>query len=220
MRKIVAALVVSAMVTSAASAQDALAPWFDADGFYNRPGVTLSRSLNDLTTCRAEALRLKTVRSINTNVPSAMAFTSSGAYDPVVSGAATGIASIMFAIQDARYNGSIEQIEFRDCALALGYRHFRLSDRSRTRFNGEADRGFTALVTAQTPAAGERNERETERNYFAADLAANHYQNAVPQVVDSPVIQPDAVEASVEAVSAEAGVAAPGPQPQRPSPPG
>ncbi|MEQ1493902.1 MAG: hypothetical protein ABL932_25505, partial [Terricaulis sp.] len=160
-----------------ASAQTALAPWFDSDGFYNRPGIDLKRATNDMTACRVEASRLKVVRNTNTQVNSGAAFSSSGAYDPVVAGAAIGIASIMFAIQDARYNGSIEQIEFRDCAVALGYRHYRLGESDRMRVNNEADHGFATLVSANTPADGRLNTGEVERNYYAADLVDAASQN-------------------------------------------
>lgn len=194
MRRIFAATAMAAALTMAASAQTALAPWFDADGFYNRPGVDLARATSDLTACRVEASRLRTVRNTNTRVQQGAAFTSSGAYDPVVAGAAAGIASIMFAIQDARYNGSIEQIEFRDCAVALGYRHYRLAERDRARFNGEADGGFATLVAAETPAEGRLNEREVERNYFDAEVTQTRYQNAAPRAVEPAAPEPAPVE--------------------------
>jgi hypothetical protein len=186
-------LAVTAVVTAlavTASAQTALAPWFDADGFYNRPGVDLARATNDMTACRAEAARLKTVRNTRTQVGHAAAFDASGAYDPVVSGAATGIASIMFAIQDSRYNGSIEQIEFRDCAVALGYRHFRTADADRVYANSVADHGFASLVAAETPSIGRLNNGESARNYFAADVTPSRYQNAAPRPVEAPVAPP------------------------------
>ena len=203
MRKVLWATAIAAALTASASAQTALAPWFDADGFYNRPGVELARATNDLTACRVEAVRLKTVRNTTTRVQSGAAFTSTGAYDPVVAGAASGIASIMFAIQDARYNGSIEQIEFRDCAVALGYRHYRLAERDRTRFNGEADHGFAALLAAETPVDGRLNEGETERNYFAADVTQSRYQNATPRVLGaaSPAEAAPAVAEAAETSS-------------------
>lgn len=173
-----AATLLALALSQTASAQTALAPWFDSDGFYNRPGIDLTRATNDMTACRVEASRLKVVRNTNTQVNSGAAFSSTGAYDPVVAGAAIGIASIMFAIQDARYNGSIEQIEFRDCAVALGYRHYRLGESDRTRFNGEGDHGFASLVAAGTPADGRLNTGEVERNYYNGELAASAYQNA------------------------------------------
>jgi hypothetical protein len=179
----------------AASAQTALAPWFDSDGFYNRPGVDLTRATNDMTACRIEAARLKVVRNTNTRVsPNSAAFNSTGAYDPIVAGAAYGIASIMFAIQDASYNGSVEQIEFRDCAVAIGYRHYRLGKSDRERFNGEADHGFAALVAAQAPADGRLNEGEVERNYFSAELAESAYQNAAVRTPPAPPVMPTTEE--------------------------
>jgi len=194
-----------------ASAQTALAPWFDSDGFYNRAGVDLARATNDMTACRVEASRLKVVRNTNTQIPpgSTVAFTSTGAYDPIVAGVATGIASIMFAIQDARYNGSIEHIEFRDCVVALGYRHYRMGESDRVRFNAEADHGFASLVAAQTPADGRLNTGEVERNYYSAELAPSAYQNgavAAPVVETEPVVPPEERAAAVET---EAGEAAP-----------
>jgi hypothetical protein len=178
-------------LAQSASAQTALAPWFDSDGFYNRPGIDVTRATNDMTACRIEASRLKVVRNTNSRVQSGAAFTSAGAYDPVVAGAAIGIASIMFAIQDARYNGSIEQIEFRDCAVALGYRHYRLGDSDRERFDGEADHGFVSLVSASIPVEGRLNTGEIERNYFAADLVDAAYQNPPPrEVAVAPVVTP------------------------------
>ena len=207
MRRILAAAAASVTLMAAASAQDvALAPWFDSDGFYNRPGAALDRVSNDMTACRAEAVRLRTVRNTNSQVSGA-AFTTSGAYDPVVAGAAAGIASILVAIQDARYNGSIEQIEFRDCAVALGYRHYRLGDHDRTRFNAEADHGFAALVAAGAPADGRLNEGERERNYFDAATAANQYQNAEP--LPPPAAVPVAPVAEGEAPPAAAPTAVP-----------
>ena len=207
MRRILAAAAASVTLMAAASAQDvALAPWFDSDGFYNRPGAALDRVSNDMTACRAEAVRLRTVRNTNSQVSGA-AFTTSGAYDPVVAGAAAGIASILVAIQDARYNGSIEQIEFRDCAVALGYRHYRLGDRDRTRFNAEPDHGFAALVAAGAPADGRLNEGERERNYFDAATAANQYQNAEP--LPPPAAVPVASVAEGEAPPAAAPTAVP-----------
>ena len=205
LRRIAAAAMFFALALShGASAQTGLAPWFDADGFYNRPGVNLARVTNDMTACRVEASRLKVVRNTNTRVDSGVAFTSSGAYDPVVAGAAVGIASIMFAIQDARYNGSIEQIEFRDCAVALGYRHYRLDGSDRARFNGEADHGFASLVAASAPADGRLNTGEVERNYYAAQLAPSAYQNPSPRE-QAPVIPPASPvsPATIETASAD-----------------
>lgn len=178
MRRTLIAAALAAATTVTASAQEApLAPWFDAGGFYNRPGVDLARASSDLGACRVEAARLKTVRNTNTRVNTGAAFTANGQYDPVVSGAAVGLASIMFAIQDANYNGSIEQIEFRDCAVALGYRHYRLGESERARFNALPDQGFAALVAASAPVAGRYNDSETERNYFAADITTTPFQN-------------------------------------------
>ncbi|MCX7357324.1 MAG: hypothetical protein NT015_04145 [Alphaproteobacteria bacterium] len=177
----IAASLVALVLVQPALAQTALAPWFDADGFYNRPGIDLARATNDMTACRVEASRLKVVRNTNTHVSGGAAFTSTGAYDPVVAGAAVGIASIMFAIQDARYNGSIEQIEFRDCAVALGYRHYRMGESDRARFSAEADHGFASLVAASTPADGRLNTGEVERNYYNAELAESAYQNPAPR---------------------------------------
>lgn len=185
-----AASLLALALSQTASAQTALAPWFDSDGFYNRPGIDLTRASNDMTACRVEASRLKVVRNTNTNVSGGAAFTSTGTYDPVVAGAAIGIASIMFAIQDARYNGSIEQIEFRDCAVALGYRHYRMGDSDRTRFNAEADHGFASLVAATTPADGRLNTGEVERNYYNAELATAAYQNPSPPVAAEVAVSP------------------------------
>lgn len=192
MKRAVVGAALAAALATAASAQDAaLAPWFDSDGFYNRAGVALERATNDMLACRVEASRLRVVRNTNSRTPMGAAFDPSGAYDPVVSGVATGIASILFAIQDARYNGSIEHIEFRDCIVALGYRHYRLGRRDRARFNAEADHGFAALVAASAPADGRLNEGETERNYFAAATASSRYANAAPP---PPAEQPVASE--------------------------
>jgi hypothetical protein len=168
-------------LTTAASGQTALSPWFDSGGFYNKPGADLARVNNDLAACRAEAARLKVVRNTNTRVGMATAFNADGSYNPAISGAATGIASIMFAIQDANYNGGIEQIEFRDCTVALGYRHYRLGERERIRADAEPDHGFAALVSAATPAEGRLNEGESERNYFRADLVAHPFENGSPR---------------------------------------
>jgi hypothetical protein len=176
-------------LVAGAHAQTALAPWFDSDGFYNRPDADLARVTSDLTTCRAEAARLKIVRNTSSQVGSAAAFNADGSYNPVISGAATGIASIMFAIQDARYNGSIEQIEFRDCAVALGFRHYRLSERDRARFDAEADHGFATLVSASTPADGRLNQGENERNYYSSSLIAPGYQNAAPPPANLPAAE-------------------------------
>lgn len=186
-------------LVAAANAQTALAPWFDSGGFYNRPSADLARVTNDLTACRAEAARLKVVRNTNTRVGTAAAFNADGSYNPVISGAATGIASIMFAIQDANYNGGIEQIEFRDCAVALGYRHYRLGERERARFNAEPDHGFAALVSAAAPADGRLNEGETERNYFHADLVARSFENGTPQPAPAAEASTDSVAAATEA---------------------
>ncbi|MGD9816300.1 MAG: hypothetical protein AB7Q23_03285 [Hyphomonadaceae bacterium] len=179
MKRVLVGAALAAALTTAAYAQNTtLAPWFDSDGFYNRAGVTFERATNDMLACRVEAARLRVVRNTNSRTPTGAAFDPSGAYDPVVSGVATGIASILFAIQDARYNGSIEHIEFRDCIVALGYRHYRLGRRDRERFNAEPDHGFAALVAAAAPADGRLNESETERNYFAAAAAPSRYANA------------------------------------------
>ncbi len=215
MRRILSIVAVTLVLTTTASAQDAaLAPWFDSDGFYNRPGAALERVTNDMTACRVEASRLRQVRNTNSRVSSGAAFNAAGSYDPVVAGAAVGIASIMFAIQDARYNGSIEQIEFRDCAVALGYRHYRLGENDRERFNAEADQGFATLISASTPADGRLNEGETERNYFAAGVAEARYQNAEPRppeaLADEPAPAVDAngvvIEQAPPAPAAPIGV--------------
>lgn len=200
-RPLAAALCVLTLAggASAQPVQSALAPWFDADGFYNKPETSLARVISEMTACRAEAARLKVVRNTRTNVGSAAAFTANGTYDPLVSGAATGIAAIMFAIQDARYNGSIEQIEFRDCAVALGYRHFRLGERDRARLDGGEDRGFAALVAAAAPAEGRLNEAETERNYYAASLVTRGFDNPQPAAP---------AEAALAAAPADAGAPA------------
>lgn len=175
--------VLALALTPCASGQTALAPWFDADGFYNRPNVDIARATNDMAACRIEALRLKGVRNTR-SVGSASAFNADGSYNPGVSAAATGIASIVFAIQDARYNGSIEQVEFRDCAVSLGYQHYRLSRERRSQFDGQSDRGFAALVSAQTPADGRLNSSERNNNYYAAGLVERAYQNpTVPPIV-------------------------------------
>src|SRR5262245_26856873 len=201
---------------NAGSAQQAaLAPWFDADAFYTRSGVDVARASNDLAACRIEAARLKSVRSANTRVASGAAFNSSGQYDPVVSGASVGIASIMFAIQDANYNGSIEQIEFRDCAVALGYRHYRLGDGERERFNALADHGFAALVSAPAPAGGRYNESESERNYFSAEITTTLYQNGparAPQTAPAMSTGPVALTPLESAVSPYTDAAAPAPE--------
>lgn len=173
-----------------ASAQDALAPWFDSDGFYNRAGADLARVTADMTACRIEAARLRNVRSSSSPGMTASAFNADGSFNPGVSLAATGIASVLTAIQDARYNGSIEKIEFRDCAVALGYRHFRLADDDRDRFDAQPDHGFAALINAAAPSEGRLNESETARNYFAADLAESGYQNAAPRSPAAPVETP------------------------------
>ncbi len=201
-----AATLLALALSQTASAQTGLAPWYDSDGFYNRPGIDLTRVTNDMTACRVEASRLRVVRNTNTQVSGGAAFSSTGAYDPVVAGAAAGIASIMFAIQDARYNGSIEQIEFRDCVVALGYRHYRLGDSDRTRFNGEADHGFASLVSAQAPAGGRINTGEVERNYYRADLVDAVYQNPPPRepAVAAVVLSPSPeLSSSDETVPAE-----------------
>lgn len=209
-----AASLLALALSQTASAQTALAPWFDSDGFYNRPGVELARATNDMTACRVEASRLRVVRNTNTRVSGGAAFTSTGAYDPVVAGAAVGIASIMFAIQDARYNGSIEQIEFRDCAVALGYRHYRLGDSDRARINAEADHGFASLVSASTPADGRLNTGEVERNYYNAELAESAFQNPAPRepapvaLAASPELPAAAEPAPAETEAAPPPVAA------------
>lgn len=188
-RVVVAAALAIASAVTASAQETPLAPWFDADGFYSRAGVDLARVSSDLAACRVEAARLKTARNTNTRVNSGAAFTSTGAYDPVVSGAAAGIASIMFAIQDSNYNGSIEQIEFRDCAVALGYRHYRLSERERERFNALPDQGFASLVAAPAPAGGRYNDSEPERNYFSAEVTSTPYQNGTPRAPEpAPVM--------------------------------
>ena len=185
MHRMLASCAIAFALTGVAYAQTPLAPWFDSGGFYNKPDVDLTRASNDLTVCRAEAARLKVVRNTRTRVGTATAFNADGSYNPAVSGAAIGIASIMFAIQDARYNGGIEQIEFRDCAVAVGYRHYRLGERDRTRFDAQPDHGFVALVSAATPAEGRLNEDESERNYFLADLVAHQFENAASQPAPS-----------------------------------
>lgn len=179
MRQLLSIMILLALA-GAAHAQAALAPWFDADGFFNKPGVELARVTADMTACRAEAVRLRSVRNTHTRTGTAYAFNADGSYNAAVSGAATGIAAILFAIQDAQYNGGIEQIEFRDCVVALGYRHYRLGAGDRERFNGGADHGFDALVAAQAPAEGRLNDGEVERNYFAADLVGMDYNNQTP----------------------------------------
>ncbi|MBL8544786.1 MAG: hypothetical protein JNJ63_13345 [Hyphomonadaceae bacterium] len=190
MIRVLAALVAACSFATSARAQAALAPWFDADGFYNRPGAAVESVTTDLATCRAEAVRLRTVRNTRTATGSAMAFNPDGSYNPVISGAATGIASIIFAIQDARYNGSIEQVEFRDCAIALGYRHFRLSERERASFNAQEDHGFAVLIGAEAPAQGRLNTAENERNYYDPQWASPGYENAaVPATPGADAIE-------------------------------
>lgn len=205
-------LVCALLLAASAHAQSALAPWFDADGFYNKPNADLTRVTNDMVTCRAEAARLKVVRNTSTQVGTASGFNADGSYNPVVSGAATGIASIMFAIQDANYNGGIEQIEFRDCAIALGYRHYRLSERDRARFDAEPDRGFSALVSGATPHDGRLNEGEVERNYYSAELVARSYENAAPRPVATAIDPLDIEPAGDE------GAPEPSPAPSQPTP--
>lgn len=200
MHRTLLAAALALVLAAAANAQTALAPWYDSGGFYNKPGADLTRVTNDLTACRAEAARLKVVRNTNTRIGTAAAFNADGSYNPVISGAATGIASIMFAIQDASYNGGIEQIEFRDCAVALGYQHYRLGERERALFNAETDHGFAALVAAAAPADGRLNEGETERNYFRADLVARSFENGTPQPAPVGEASADGVAAAMEAV--------------------
>jgi hypothetical protein len=178
MRLACAATAILAICAPLAFAQTALAPWFDADGFYNKPNVDPDRITNDLAACRIEALRLSQVRNTSSPVGTAMAFNANGTYNPVVSGAATGIASILNAIQDSRYNGSIEQVEFRDCANSLGYRHYVLNQARRVALDATEDRGFAALVSAATPAEGRANGAAPRDNYFSAALVEHAYENA------------------------------------------
>ncbi|MGH6949652.1 MAG: hypothetical protein ACREH4_02175 [Vitreimonas sp.] len=216
MKRIVTAVALALASAATASAQEApLAPWFDADGFYARPGADRARASGDMAACRVEAARLRTVRNTSTSVESGAAFTSTGAYDPVVAGAAVGIASIMFAIQDASYNGSIEQIEFRDCAVALGYRHYRLGERERARFNALPDQGFAALVAAPAPASGRYNDGETERNYFSADVTSTPFQNGearAPEPAPAAIVAAVAPEGPIALTPPEGGDAAPAAQ--------
>ncbi|MGE0045941.1 MAG: hypothetical protein AB7J28_06320 [Hyphomonadaceae bacterium] len=198
-----AALAFAAPGASAQNSERVLAPWFDSDGFYNRPGASIERVTSDLIVCRAEAYRLSQVRNTNTRVGNVMAFNADGSYNPVVSGAAQGIAAILFAIQDARYNGSIEHIEFRDCAAALGFRHYRMGERLRLRFDREPDRGFAALIAAETPAEGRRNEREAQRSYYAAELAGRAFENPPPLAAGAGEqhAQPDAAPVHIQRVA-------------------
>lgn len=196
------AALLSLGLISGASAQEALAPWFDSDGFYNRAGADLARVTADMTACRIEAARLRNVRNTSSPSMTASAFNADGSFNPGVSLAATGIASVLTAIQDARYNGSIEKIEFRDCAAALGYRHFRLADDQRVRFDAESDHGFAALVSAAAPSAGRLNESETPRNYFAADLEDSAYQNASPPAAPVETPASENAEAVTEPAAA------------------
>lgn len=182
MRRLAYFVVAMAVLAAAsASAQPAaLAPWFDSDGFYNKPNADLAQVTSDLAACRIEALRLRSVRNMRSRPGTAMAFNADGSYNPAVSGAATGIASILFAIQDARYNGSIETVEFRDCARSLGYRHYRLGDSRRRAFDATDDHGFAALVAAETPADGSLSGGSPRDNYYDAGLVERGYQNATP----------------------------------------
>jgi len=206
-----AAMALILAFVSPASAQQALAPWFDSDGFYNRAGAELSRVTADMAACRIEAARLKNVRSSSSPGMAATAFNADGSFNPGVSLAATGIASVLTAIQDARYNGSIEKIEFRDCAVALGYRHYRLGDDDRAQFDATADQGFAALISAAAPSAGRFNDSETPRNYFAADLAERPYQNPPPPAALAPAAsaEPDVTAAIIESVEAATQTARP-----------
>ncbi len=185
----ISSLVIALVLAPNASAQPAapLAAWFDSDGYYNKPDVDITRATNDLSACRLEALRLKQVRNTHTQVGQAMSFNPDGSYNPVVSGAATGIASILFALQDARYNGGIERVEFRDCAQSLGYRRFILSENRRTELDATPDHGFAALVSASTPSEGRSANAEPRDNYFSAALVERPYQNAtLTQAIAAP----------------------------------
>ncbi len=105
-----------------------------------------------------------------------LALGTDGTYNPVVSGAASGIASIMFAIQDARYNASIETVEFRDCAVSLGYRRYILGQAKRGEFDASPDHGFASLVAAATPADGRPANAQPRDNYYDAALIARPYE--------------------------------------------
>ena len=166
-----------AIASTAMAEPVALAPWFDADGFYNKPGVTLEDATNDFAGCRLEALRLKAVKSGRTAINgNTMAFNPDGSYNPVVSGAATGIASILFAIQDSSYNGGIERKEFRDCIASAGYGNFDLPESSRAKYDAMPDRGLAELVAAQTPTEGRQSRDRTFANYYKADLVVKGYE--------------------------------------------
>ena len=174
-------LAASLFAVNAGAQTTQLAPWFDSNGFYNKAGVDKDRLLTDLTTCRAEAVRVKTVRGTRTGFVSASAFTADGRYDPAVSGAATLISNVIFAIQDASYAESLEPKEFRDCMVSMDYRRFTMGATDRSKHNATPDQGFSALVAAESPAEGKPYTGGIYDNYYLPDLTAAPYPNATPE---------------------------------------
>lgn len=199
-----AACAVFAFAQGVAQAEVTWAPWFDGNGFYTKSGVSLERATNDLRACHVEAIRLAEARRTgHTSMP----YATSG--DPAIGALAGGIAMGLMAIQDARYNSSIQRVEFHDCAVSLGYRHVWLSQDRRTRFNATEDHGFAALVSAEHPADGRADPSPIYDNYFDADLVEHAYENPAPQPPEPAVTPLPAVALEAPVADAAASPAAP-----------